>query len=67
MGEKQELIQKMIKLQKKFIKKEQESGVSSEEYYMPEEDSTLSGYHDEFEKMANRLIDLAHKEKGSSR
>ena len=67
MGEKQELIQKMIQMQKKFIKQEQESGISPEEYYAPDENSTSRGYSEEFSKMANRLVDLAHKEKGSSR
>jgi len=67
MSEKQELIQQMIQMQKAFIKKEHESGVSSEEYYLPDEDSTLSGYNEKYEKMATRLVDLAHEEKASSR
>ena len=67
MGEKEKLIQKMIAMQKKFIAKQRASGVTSREYFMPEEDEELSGYNEEYEKMAARVIDLAHEETGSSR
>ncbi len=67
MNEKQKLIARMIRLQKKFIAKQQKSGVSSREYYMPDADETLSGYHEEYEKLATQLVDIAHREQGTSR
>lgn len=67
MSEKQKLIQQMIAMQKKFIHKQRQSGVSPREYFLPGEDDALSGYSGEYTEMANRLVDLAHKERGTSR
>ena len=67
MGEKQKLIAKMIEMQQKFIRKQRESGVSAREYFQPEEDGALHGYHEEYDKLATRLVDLAHREHGTSR
>lgn len=67
MGEKQRLIAKMIGMQKAFIEKQRKSGVSAQEYFLPEEDDALRGYHEEFEQLAARLVDLAHREHGTSR
>ncbi len=68
LSEKQQLIAKIIKLQKTFMQKQRESGVSAQEYYSPEEDDdALSKYHEEHEKLATRLVDLAHQEQGTSR
>ncbi len=54
-------------MQKKFIAREQQRGVGQEEYYNPDEGTELDGYHEKFTELSNRLIDLAHAEKGSSR
>lgn len=67
MGEKQKLIRKMIRMQKKFIEKQRTSGITPAEYYAPGEDSELSGYQAEYTKLAARLVDLAHREKKTSR
>ena len=65
MSEKQKLISEMLEMQKKFIRREQDSGVDSEEYYNPEEGTDLDGYQEKYTEMANRLVELAHAEKGS--
>ena len=67
MNEKQKLIRQMIEMQKKFIAKQRQSGISSQEYYLPGEDDELSGYGNEYNEMAARLVDLAHGEQGTSR
>lgn len=65
MSDKQEMIKKMIEMQKKFIAYEQEHGVSQEEYYMAPEGHELAGYRQEYHDMAMKLIEMAHQEKGS--
>ncbi|NKB76123.1 MAG: hypothetical protein GKR96_03520 [Gammaproteobacteria bacterium] len=67
MSEKQEIIQKMLQMQKSFIAKEQANGVSSEEYYQPASGDDLDGYQEKYNALANRLVDLAHEERGSRR
>ena len=64
---KQEKIRKMIEMQKKFIKKEHKSGVTAEEYFVPEEDSLLKGYREEYMKLAMEVVEDAHEEVGSHR
>jgi hypothetical protein len=67
MSEKQELIQKMLKMQKKFIAYEHEHGVEPHDFWAAEEGHTLAGYKEDYAKLASRLVDLAHEEKGSKR
>ena len=67
MGEKQDLIKRMIELQNKFIKYEQENGVTGVEYYTPEAGHVLEGFHKEYNDLANKVVDLAHSETGSHR
>ena len=67
MSEKQEIIQKMLRMQKTFIAREQSGGIEQEEYYSPDEGDELEGYQAEYNKLANRLVDLAHEEQGSKR
>jgi len=67
MSEKQKLIKEMLAMQKKFIEREQASGVEAEEYYNPEEGTDLDGYQAQYTEMANRLVEMAHSEKGSHR
>ncbi len=67
MSEKQQVIKQMLAMQKQFIAREQSDGVSSEEYYAPEEGSDLEGYQEKFNALANQLVEMAHAEKGSNR
>ncbi len=65
MSDKQEMIKKMLEMQKKFIDYEHENGVSMEEYFTPSGDSTLKGYRQEYRDLAMKVVDIAHEEKGS--
>ena len=67
MSEKQELIQKMLEMQRKFIDYEHEHGISADEYYTPPQNHPLHQYREQYAQIASRLIDLAHQEKGSKR
>ncbi len=67
MSKKQELIQKMIKMQHKFIDLEQKGEFSAEQYYDSEGDSELAKYKRSFDELATKLVDMAHEEKGSHR
>ena len=67
MGEKQDLIAKMLEMQKKFMDYEQANGVEMEDYFAAEEGHLLKGYRQEYMDMANKLVDMAHEEKGSHR
>lgn len=66
-SEKQKLIQSMLEMQKKFIDLEHGNGIDVEHYFAPDADHVLAGYRREYNDMANRLVDLAHEEKGSKR
>jgi len=67
MSEKQEMIKKMIEMQKKFIAYEQQNGVSQEEYFTAPEGHELHNYRQAYNEMAVKLVDMAHAEKGSHR
>lgn len=67
MSDKLAKIQQLIEMQKKFIAKEQESGVTMKEYFTPEEGSVLDGYRQEYRDLAMELVDIAHEEVGSER
>ena len=67
MSEKQELIKKLLEMQKKFIDYEHENGVEMEDYFAAEEGHVLKGFRQEYMDMANKLVDMAHAEKGSHR
>ena len=67
MSEKQELIQKMLEMQKKFINYEQTNGVNPEDYFNPASGHELDGFRQEYDRMAKQLVDMAHQEKGSKR
>ena len=64
--EKQELIDKMLEMQKQFIEHEHEHGVSGKDYWAST-DGLLADYRQEYLDMANRVVDLAHRIVGSSR
>jgi hypothetical protein len=65
-SEKQELIGKMLEMQKQFIAYEHENGISGKDYWASS-DGLLANYRQEYMDMANRVIDLAHQIVGSSR
>lgn len=67
MSEKQEIIQKLMEMQKMFIKYEQENGVEMKDYFAAEEGHPLHGFRQEYMDLANKLVDMAHAEKGSHR
>ena len=65
-SEKQELIGKMLEMQKQFIAYEHEHGISGKDYWAAS-DGLLANYRQEYMDMANRVVDLAHQIVGSSR
>jgi hypothetical protein len=67
MSEKQEMIKKMIEMQKKFIAYEHDNGVSQQEYFTAPEGHELHNYRQEYSDLAVKLVDMAHAEKGSHR
>ena len=67
MSEKQELITKMLEMQKKFMDFEHENGVEMEDYFVAEKGHMLEGFRQEYMDLANKLVDMAHTEKGSHR
>ena len=67
MSEKQELIRKMIQMQREFIAQEQQGGIEQKDYFLPDNNQKLSDYRESYAKVAARVIDLAHEEKGSRR
>ena len=62
---KEELIKKMIDMQKKFTEYEQKDGVEQVDYYAPKEGHLLDGYRQEYDELARKLVDIAHGEVGS--
>lgn len=64
--EKQELIDKMLEMQKQFIDYEHEHGVSGKDYWASSE-GLLADYRQDYLAMANRVVDIAHEIVGSSR
>ncbi len=63
MSEKQEMIKKMIEMQKKF----KANGVSQQEYFTAGKGHELHNYRQEYGDLAMKLVDIAHAEKGSHR
>ncbi len=64
--EKQDLIDKMLGMQKQFIDYEHEHGVSGKDYWASQ-DGLLANYRQEYMDMANRVVDIAHEIVGSNR
>ena len=64
--EKQQLIDKMLEMQKQFIEYEHENGVTGKDYWASQ-DGLLANYRQEYMDMANRVVDIAHEIVGSSR
>lgn len=64
--EKQELIDKMLGMQKQFIEYEHIHGISGKDYWASN-DGLLADYRQEYLDLANRVVDLAHQIVGSTR
>ncbi len=62
--EKQELIGKMLDLQKKFMEIEHEKGVTGKDYWASKE-GLLASYRKDYRDTAMRVVDLAHQIVGS--
>ena len=67
MSDKAKLIKEMLEMQKKFMAYEQEKGVSAEEYYSPQSGTEFDGFREKYQEMANKVVDMAHEDKGSHR
>ena len=67
MSTKQEKIQQMLDMQKKFIENEQKNGFDAKKYYTPEDGSVLDGYVDAYDDLAIEVMNEAHGERGSER
>ena len=65
MSSKQEKIQKLLEMQRKFIEFEQTGKLTAESYWLPEKGSELEGFKDEYSKVAMKVVDDAHEEVGS--
>ena len=64
--EKQDLIDKMLDMQKQFIDYEHENGITGKDYWASQE-GLLANYRQEYMDMANRVVDIAHEIVGSTR
>ena len=67
MGEKQQLIKRMLEMQKKFVEYEHGHGVDPADYWNPPPGHPLHKYREEYNELASKLVDLAHAEKSSKR
>ncbi len=67
MSERQEIIQEMLAMQRKFIEIEHAGKFSAAEYYDNEGGSELATYKDRYNELAIKLVDCSHEEKGSHR
>ena len=65
--EKQKIIAQMLKLQKQFMQQESSGEIDARNYWTDQESHPASKYKEEYDQLARKLVDLAHKEKGSSR
>jgi hypothetical protein len=65
MSDKQEMIKKMIEMQKKFQEFETANGVDPEDYFTPDENHFLNNYRQEYADLAAAVLNAAHAEVGS--
>ncbi|MCY4611502.1 MAG: hypothetical protein OXC38_07390 [Gammaproteobacteria bacterium] len=65
MSTKQEKIEKMLEMQRRFIALDREQGVGMDEYFLPDEGSDLNNYRQDYMDCAMEVVKLAHEEKGS--
>lgn len=67
MSDRISIAKELIEKQKKFMAYEKANGLKPKDYYAPDDDHELSGYSDDFNEQAMKLLELAHAEKGSTR
>lgn len=67
MSSKQEKIEKLLEMQRKFIEYEQSGELTAQGYWFPESGSELDGYKEEYMKTAMEVVDDAHEEVGSKK
>lgn len=65
MSTKQEIMSRMIELQKQFIELEQGGGFNAKDYFNPPAGHFMQQYRDEYADLARQLVKIAHAEKGS--
>ena len=65
MSTKQEKIQEMLEMQKKFIENEHANGFDAKDYYTPGSGSILKDYIETYNDLAVEVLNDAHKERGS--
>ncbi len=63
-AEKNALIEEMIELQKKFIDREHDGGISGKDYYYSQE-GLLKDYRQVYMEKAMRVVELSHQIVGS--
>ena len=64
--ERNQIIARLLDIQKLFMDLEREKGVTEKDLHQNPK-GVLKEYKEEHEKLANRLVDIAHKIKGSIR
>ena len=65
-AERKEIIEKILRIQKEFMELERKKGVTEKDLHV-NPSGVLKEYKEEHEKLANRLVDIAHELKGSIR
>jgi len=65
--EKTKLINQMLEMQKKFMDADQGDGIAPESYFAGDEGDFVGSYKEKYDKLATRLVDLAHQIVGSKR
>ena len=64
--ERKQIITRLLEIQNNFIDLEREKGVTEKDiHHNPK--GVIKEYKEEHEKLANRLVDIAHQIKGSIR
>ena len=64
---KNEKIQALLEMQRRFLEKEKSDGVSMAEYITPSAGSPLHDYGKDYNRLAMEIVDDAHEEVGSKR
>lgn len=67
MSTKQEKIEELLEMQRRFIALDREQGVGMDEYFLPSEGSELNNYRQDYMTRAMEIVNIAHEEKGSKR
>ena len=66
---KRKLIDQMLKMQKEFMEREHKEGMAPADYWSgtDTDEDPVHGYKEKYDELATKVVDLAHKEKGSKR